>query len=58
MDQRTINDNYDLFMIPKDVIPKYTNAYEFSKNFQKCTVLVDVNTSYSSSTTVPATKKL
>lgn len=52
MDQKQINKNYELFKIPNDRIPVYTNANDFSKNFQKCSILKDVNTTYSSSTTV------
>lgn len=48
MDQRSINKAYKMFNIPTDSIPVYTDAQNFSKNFKKCSVLKDVNSSYSS----------
>lgn len=51
MDNQKIWDEYNSFGIPEHLIPKYTNANEFAKNFEKCSILEDSNNvSYSNST--------
>ncbi|MCR4436144.1 MAG: hypothetical protein QHH06_10225 [Clostridiales bacterium] len=47
MTQNEINEAYKLFNIPVDKIPPYNDADEFSKRYQKCSILKDVNTNYS-----------
>ncbi|MCM1564940.1 MAG: hypothetical protein NC238_03090 [Dehalobacter sp.] len=49
--QDQINKAYERFGIPMNQIPDYTNAEEFSQNFEKCSILRDVNVSYSTSST-------
>lgn len=52
MDQNTINEAYKKFKIPENMIPKFSDAKEFSKNFKKCSILKDVATIYSDSADV------
>lgn len=45
--QFEINRAYERFGIPAEQTTDYTNAEEFSLNFKKCSVLKEINVSYS-----------
>ncbi|MFC1484999.1 hypothetical protein ACFL5N_00920 [bacterium] len=49
MTQEEINSYYEKFKISEDVIPNYENPREFAMQFERCTVLKYVNTTYTSS---------
>lgn len=47
MDQKEINRKYLLFEIPENLIPEYKgNPEEYARNFQKCSKMQEVNSSY------------
>lgn len=52
MSQEEINESYTLFGIPEYAIPHYENAIEFSERFEQCSVLQDINVTYSTSVNI------
>lgn len=46
-----IKKQYNMFNIPEETIPAYSNPHQFAKTFKKCSALLYKDVSYSDSTT-------
>jgi hypothetical protein len=53
MDQLKINKGYETFLIPQEQLPFYDNPVSFALRFKKFTLLQEVNTIYSDSSSIP-----
>ena len=54
---KKITENYELFNIPEEKIPKYKDANQLSKNFKRCSILKSTNIRYSNtSAKIPLNK--
>lgn len=50
MSEEKIIEEYKIFNIYENQIPKYDNPQDFAKRFKKCSILKDVNTVYTGNT--------
>ncbi|MFC1566215.1 hypothetical protein ACFL4A_00025 [bacterium] len=50
MTQKEINSYYKKFKISEDMVPDYQNPRDFALQFKRCTILKDVDTTYTNST--------
>ena len=53
MDQEKINKEFELFEIPKQDVPRYTDPYAFTRQIRKCIAYRIDQVTYSNNTIFP-----